>query len=216
MSEDKGPLPFLKKLFSSDGKEKQKLTKKHYFIIVLVVGIAFMLMSNFFSKNNHLLSTPVPVATEDDEKMEEVETFGKTSSQPSTMKEYEEHYENQLKEAIETAVGVEDVTIVVNLESTEKKIYEKNTINKKQTTSETDTNGGQREVEDHSIEEQIVIIREGDKEIPLVSETKKPQVRGVLVVAKGADNIQVKKSIIEAVMRVLDVPSHRVSVMAKK
>ena len=108
--------------------------------------------------------------------MEEVETFWKRLLvNHTTMREYEEHYENQLKEAIESAVGVEDVTIVVNLESTEKKIYEKNMINKKQTTSETDSNGGQREVEDHSTEEQIVIIREGDKEIPLVSETKKPQ-----------------------------------------
>jgi stage III sporulation protein AG len=38
----------------------------------------------------------------------------------------------------------------------------------------------------------------------------------VLVVAKGADNIEVKKSIIEAVTRALDIPSHRVAVLAKK
>lgn len=214
MSEGKGPLSFLKNLLSFDGN--QKLTKKHYFIIVLVIGIAFMLISNFFSNKNNLSSNPVPVTSEDDEPIEEVETFGKATNQPTTMREYEEHFENRLKEAIESAIGVEDVTIVVNLESTEKKVYEKNLINKKQITSETDSNGGKREVEDQSTEEQIVVIREGDKEIPLVSETEKPQVRGVLVVAKGADNIQVKKSIIEAVMRVLDVPSHRVSVLAKK
>ena len=54
------------------------------------------------------------------------------------------------------------------------------------------------------------------KEGPIISETKKPSVRGVLVVAKGAENIQIKKWIIEAVTRSLDVPSHRVSVMPKK
>ena len=54
------------------------------------------------------------------------------------------------------------------------------------------------------------------KRVPVVIETKKPAIRGVLVVAKGADNIQVKKWIIEAVTRSLDVPSHRVAVMPKK
>ena len=76
--------------------------------------------------------------------------------------------------------------------------------------------GGKRKVEDQSREEQLVIIQEGEKEIPVVTETKKPAIRGVLVVAKGADNIQVKKWIIEAVTRSLDVPSHRVAVMPKK
>ena len=61
-----------------------------------------------------------------------------------------------------------------------------------------------------------MIIQNGEKEVPIVVETKKPAIRGVLVVAKGADNIQVKKWIVEAVTRSLDVPSHRVSVLPKK
>jgi stage III sporulation protein AG len=52
--------------------------------------------------------------------------------------------------------------------------------------------------------------------VPVVVETKKPDIRGVLVVAKGAENIQVKKWIVEAVTRVLGVSSHRVSVVPKK
>jgi stage III sporulation protein AG len=61
-----------------------------------------------------------------------------------------------------------------------------------------------------------VIIQEGEKEVPIVLETKKPEIRGVLIVAKGADNIQIEKWIKESVTRLLDVPSHRVSVMPKK
>ena len=75
---------------------------------------------------------------------------------------------------------------------------------------------GERKVEDFSTDEKVVIIREGDKEVPLVQQTKKPTIRGVLIVAKGADNISIKKEIVEAVTRVLDVPSHRVAVSAKK
>ena len=79
-----------------------------------------------------------------------------------------------------------------------------------------DQQGGERKVLDQSEEEQLVIIREGDKEVPIVLETKKPQVRGVLVVAKGAENVQIEKRIIESVTKLLDVPSHRVSVMPRK
>lgn len=44
----------------------------------------------------------------------------------------------------------------------------------------------------------------------------KPRVRGVLVVAKGADNIQVKAWITEAVQKVLDVPAYKISILPKK
>ena len=70
-------------------------------------------------------------------------------------------------------------------------------------------------VEDESLDEKTVIIREGDKETPVVLRTEKPKVRGVLVVAKGVDNIQVKAMVKEAVIKALDVPAHRVSVSPK-
>ncbi|WP_033828447.1 stage III sporulation protein AG [Bacillus andreraoultii] len=216
MSKNKGPFSMIKNLFQKNGEEKQKLEKKHYMMIILIVGISIMLFGNFMQKDKNQSSNPVAVTSNTNED-EEAEVFGSSKkSQPSTMRDYEEYYENQLKEAIESIVGVGDISIVVNVDSTEQVVYEKNIINKKQITSETDSNGGKREVEDNSKEEQIVVIREGDKEVPLVSETKKPVIRGVLVVAKGAENVQVKKAIIEAVMRTLDVPSHRVSVLAKK
>lgn len=215
MSEKSGPLSKVKKLLENNQDSNQKLTKKHYFIIALVLGIAFMLFGNFFNQSNETRD-PMPVSTNNDEDSN-VETFARSNgTQPSSMTEYEEYYERQLKEALEEIVGVEDVSIVVNVESGEKKVYERNVTTHKQTTNETDTNGGKRTVEDQSEEEQMVLIREGDKEVPLVSETKKPSITGVLIVAKGADNIQIKKWIIEAVTRVLDVPSHRVSVLAKK
>jgi stage III sporulation protein AG len=58
--------------------------------------------------------------------------------------------------------------------------------------------------------------RKGNDEHPIVLETKKPVIRGVLVVAQGAENIHVKQMILEAVTRVLDVPQHKVAVLPKK
>ena len=134
---------------------------------------------------------------------EAAEVFAdKKSSGNNEIEAYEQAYENQLKEALDAIVGVSDVTVVVNVDSTEKRVLEKNSKSQNQVTEETDREGGRRKVEDHSNDDQLVIIQDGEKEVPIVIETKKPAIRGVLVVAKGADNIQVKKWIIEAVTRV--------------
>lgn len=216
MDKDKGPISWIKKLFSNDSSDK-KPGKYQYLVLVLLFGAAIMLISNLFIDNK--TNTNVPVFNSDSGKQEnqEVPAFGqKNSKENDIIKNYEEAYENQLKEALEGIQGVGDVTVVVNVDATEKQVLEKNAKSQTQTTDETDREGGKRKVEDSSQEQNLVIIREGEKEVPIVVETKKPEIRGVLVVAKGADNIQVKKWIIEAVTRALDVPSHRVAVMPKK
>lgn len=214
---DKGPKQWFRKLFAKDENQDKKTSKYQYLLIVLLFGAAIMLISNLFLKDENMNSSLPVLGNSTNEKQEDVETFGqKQSGGNETIADYEHQYETQLKEALEGIVGVSDVMVVVNLDSTEKRVLEKNTILKSQTTSEMDREGGERKVEDQSQDEQIVIIRDGEKEVPIVLETKKPEIRGVLVVAKGADNVQVKKWIIESVTKLLDVPSHRVSVMPKK
>lgn len=214
MENGKGPLSWLKRLLgkSEDGNGK----KFSYLLLIFLLGTGIMIGSNFLSSESSVQTT-VPASSNSFVKKEEVETFGqRNSSNDDVIGEYEKHYEMQLKEALEKIAGVSDVTVVVNLDSTDQQIFEKNRVKKIQKTEEKDREGGERTIEDFSEEDQIVIIRDGEKEIPIIQETKKPKVRGVLVVAKGANNVQVKKWIVESVTRLLDVPSHRVSVMPKK
>lgn len=219
MKQDKGPLSWLKKQFYKDEQHDKKKGKYTYLVLVLLFGTAIMLISNLFIKNENTSRDALPVFNNSENKSsdENVEAFGqKKSAENSVIDEYEQAYERQLKEALDTIVGVSDVTVVVNVDATEKQVLEKNKKSQSQVTDEIDREGGKRKVEDQSSEEQLVIIQNGEKEVPIVLETKKPEIRGVLVVAKGAENIQVKKWIIEAVTRSLDVPSYRVAVMPKK
>lgn len=217
MDKDKGPISWFKKLLANGNFEK-KTGKYQYLILVLLIGAAIMLISNILFQGNESKSDlAVFNNNKETDSSEEVPAFGqKSSKQKDMISNYEEAYENQLKEALEGIQGVSDVTVVVNVDSTEKSVLEKNTNTQTQTTDEIDREGGKRKVEDSSKEDTLVIIRNGEKEEPIIIETKKPAIRGVLIVAKGADNIQVKKWIIEAVTRALDVPSHRVAVMPKK
>lgn len=214
MKNKHSPLDWLKsRLF--DGQPPGKKTKYQYMALVLCIGAAFMLVGNLFLPAGRSDEALVETAAGQDGG--EVAAFGqKKTARKSALADYERAYESQLKEALEDMLGVGEATVMVNLDSSESKVLEKNTVTKRQMTNERDPNGGTREVEDASVDEQLVIIRNGEKEEPIVIETKKPEIRGVLVVARGADNIEVKKRIIEAVTRALGVPSHRVAVMAKK
>lgn len=214
---DKKQRPFIsiKEWLSNEGKAEKKPGKYQYLILVLCIGAAFMIAGNVLFKKQ--AATDVPAMKTTPTNSESVPAFGaKKSSGNKAITDYENEYEAQLKTALDEMLGVKDVSVVVNIDSTEQQVLETNKSSKNQTTDETDTNGGKRKVEDSSTDEQMVIVRNGDNEQPIVVQTLKPKIRGVLVVAKGAENIQVKKWIVDAVTRVLDVPSYRVAVMPKK
>jgi stage III sporulation protein AG len=216
MDNNKGPFSWLKKWLSKDGTSEKKTGKYQYMILVLCIGATFMLASNIlFKKQNG--ANDIPAVKQMETSEQDVPTFSlKKGSGNKGITDYERAYESQLKEALDEMLGTDDVKVIVNIDSTEEKVLEKNKVSKSQITDETDREGGKRKVQDSSVDEELVIIRDGDSEVPIVVETKKPEIRGVLVVAHGAENIQVKKWIVEAVTRALGVPSHRVAVMPKK
>ncbi|HEO8418702.1 MAG: stage III sporulation protein AG [Niallia sp.] len=212
---DKGPLSWIKNFLSNDGDEK-KQGKKTYIVIVVLFGIAIMLLSNMFFKDDNK-AQEVAAYSNDASSEEAEETFGqKANNSNLTIADYEEQYKEEIKEAITAIAGVKDAIVYVNIEGSEKKIYEKNQSQTIQKTEEEDTQGGNRKVEETSNEETVVLVPNGDKQVPIVVETMKPKIVGVLVVAKGAEDIKVKTMIVEAVTRALDVPSHRVSVQPKQ
>lgn len=133
----------------------------------------------------------------------------------TNVSEIEAHYEKSLQTMLNQIQGVSEVEVMVNVDSTNVQVYEKDLIVGKQSTEETDKNGGRRTVEDETQETKLVFIRQGDQEVPVLVQTKKPEIRGVFIIAKGADNATTKQWIIESVSKVLDVPSYKISVMPK-
>jgi len=215
MNHNGGMFRFLKQLFSRTNEESinRKGLSFSYVTVILAFGIIIMLIGNFLSFQHE---TNENGASSSSGEQAEAAFSIKPKTKAKVIADYEERYEEQLKNALEAIAGVGDVKVVVNIDTTEMKVVEKNRTTQQQTTDETDREGGKRKVEDTSINEEVVIVRNGEKENPVVLTTKKPEIRGVLVVATGADNLQVKKWIVEAVTRVLDVPSHRVAVLPKK
>src|SRR5690625_4837539 len=133
----------------------------------------------------------------------------------ASVSEMEHKYEQELQSLLNKMSHISEVDIMVNIDSTNINVYEKDLILGSQLSNESDQNGGMREVQDETNESQLVVIREGDKEKPLLVQTKKPEIRGVLILAKGVESASTQKSIIDAVAKVLGVPTYKISVMPK-
>ncbi|MFA1821572.1 stage III sporulation protein AG [Virgibacillus oceani] len=211
---------FFEKLFSSDktdSKRKIPSKKAGYILILALTGLFLMIIGNIFSSSSSDSSNEMELEqqTENDMQQQSTQANSEEANVTSDMEELEDIYKKDLEEMLNKVQGVSETEVMVNLDSTNVKVYEKNLITSQQTTDESDRNGGTRTVEDHTEEVQTVLVRQGDREVPLLVETKKPDVRGVFVVANGADHASVRSWIVEAVSRVLDVPTHRVSVMPK-
>lgn len=206
----------LEKLLRSkniEEKLKNPSKKIKYIIILALVGLLLLILGNAFTSSqeeadadNHLNNQPQQPAQK---------SVSEGEAATSDVNELEKDFENDLVGMLNKIQGVSNAEVMVNLDSTNVKVYQKNLIRGQQTTNESDRNGGTRKVEDNTEESQTVLVRQGDKDVPLLIQTDKPEVRGVFVVAKGVDHATVKKWVIEAVSRVLDVPTHRVSVMPK-
>ncbi|HEU5141179.1 MAG TPA: stage III sporulation protein AG [Bacillales bacterium] len=201
-----------------DGPHKKGISLR-YLVVILGVGIGLMLFGTFYSgsgssgeKDKKTLASGQPQKHQDDTQS----AFGKSESDPSSVIEYEEYYESQLKEMLEGIYGVSDVKVQVYVTTSKTKIVGKNKSVDRQSTTETDTKGGTREIEQHNESSDVVILNESDGENPLIIGTEQPKIAGVSVVAGGADNAQVKLWIIDAVHSLYGVPESRISVSPKK
>jgi len=199
------------RLKNEDG-DKPPSKKMGYLIILGLSGILLIIISNIFSSGDRPEQSIQP---ENDTQQISLEAGKTTKDSTSDIAELEAELETELAEMLNKIQGVADTEVMVNLDATNEKVYEKNNIKGQQTTDESDTNGGTRQIEDQTEESQVVIIRKGDEEVPLLVQTKQPEVRGVFVVASGAEDPSLKNQIVEAVSRVLDVPTHQISVMPK-
>lgn len=200
----------IKKQIEQIRKYVKKLDRKRIIIITFaMVGILLILFSNLLTKEN---VPELAVVKEEDES----ESVAKMKEPFTTdINEMEEQYEQDLQTMLNKIKGVTEVEVMVNIDSTNIQQYEKDVVFGAQTTVETDQSGGQRTVEDETKETKVVFVRQGDEEVPVLLKTEKPPIRGVFIIAKGVESATMKQSVVEAVSRVLDVPTYRISVLPK-
>ena len=124
--------------------------------------------------------------------------------------------EEDLKRILLQVEGVGEVDVAVTMESTGRKLVEKDVPLSESTADETG-NGTSSKKENKNSEETTVYLENADgTKTPYVIEETMPEVRGVLVVAQGADDPQVVAEIKEAAMALFHLEAHKIKVMKRK
>ncbi len=185
---------------------KKILSKKYVANLLVLMAVAIMALivsGEFFVKNS---------STKHNGKDSSGDTF---VHQAVEMKTEEELVESRLKRILEEIRGAGEVQVMITFEVGGEIIPAINTVESKDTTEEKDSNGGSRVVNSESLTTNTVITSEHGGNRPLVLKEIKPQVKGVIVVAEGAEDIMVKSNLYEAVKTVLQVPGHRVQVYSR-
>ncbi len=190
----------LKENFKNSLKQKNI---KNLVLILLVVIMSYLTLSYFSNVNNISNKEDLKITSESIYTLEGVENISA----------YEEKQQQDLKNLLEKMEGVGSVEVKINYESSEVKVPAVDNATKKNTTEETDTEGGVRNNIEESNDSAIVMTNSDE---PLVLQTNKPNITGIIIVAEGSENSKIKYNIQKAVSSLYDVGMDKVSVLSMK
>ncbi len=185
---------------------KDLISKKYVaniIVLLAVAVIALIFTSDFLNKDQNV---------ENNVK----ETNGNTFvSEDNLLKTEEIIVEARLKQILEQIKDSGQVEVMITFDIGSEIIPASNTIETKDSSEEEDASGGIRTVKSQNITENIVTSNDNSGSKALVLKEIKPQIRGVIVVADGADNIEVKMQLYDAVKTVLQVSGDQVQIYTR-
>ena len=124
--------------------------------------------------------------------------------------------ENQLEEILKKLEGVGNVKVLITYAETNKVVPMYNEDIQQSTTQEEDTQGGVRTINENSSKKEVVYQENNGKKSVVTSSVVTPEIKGAVVLAKGASNGVVKSNIIQAVEAATGLPTHKIQVFEMK
>jgi len=125
---------------------------------------------------------------------------------------YENRDEQRLKEILSSIKGAGQVEVMITYSSGKEIIPAMNTVESTTITEEEDNNGGTRRINqtDKNFHPSTYNDSEGTK--PIILKEVEPEIKGVIVIAQGAEDIRVKMELMRAVQVALGVKPNQVEV----
>ena len=182
-------------------KHLEELNNKKFIInliIILLISIIALIGVSFLN----------------DEKENVVSSIKPSIEEDNPDSDYSIYLEDKLAAILEKLYGVGEVNVMITLEDSIESVPASNTTKTVETTKEIDAEGGTREVNREDLNVQMV--SKGNEGSLVVLKEVNPTVKGVIVVAEGADNAEVLERLYEAVKTVLGISGNRVQVYSSK
>ena len=190
----------------NQGNNKKKIENLVFFIIILIITIVIInIILNGDKKNTN---------------QEENSTQKKLAESSFSQNVIEENSisgeKKELKENLETILskiqGVGEVNVFINYSESSEVVAMYNENSKVSTTEENDTSGGTRKIQETDTRKDIIYKEENGEKVPITKKVIEPKVEGAIITAKGANNVETKTNIIQAVEAVTGLPTHKIQV----
>ena len=127
--------------------------------------------------------------------------------------DYAAYLEERLEELLSGMNGVGKVRVMITLSASSELVVQRENPVTRSATNETDSQGGNRVVNQVETQDAVVYRSQGTDSEPYVIKTLPPRIEGVLVVAEGAGSGTVNRTVTAIVQALFDVEAHKVSVV---
>lgn len=130
----------------------------------------------------------------------------------------EKDLERRLEGVLSSVSGSGDVQVTITMAAGPEYLYAKNLSEQTRTVEEKDKSGGNRTTTEVNEEGNLVLVRtvSGGQEEPVLIRATRPEIAGVLVLAEGARDPGLREELVQAVVTVLAIPAHKVTVLPKE
>lgn len=203
----KDKLQIIKSKFNkeSEGNNKRKIENLVVFLVLLIITI--IAINTIWGSENK------------ETKKEENNTSYKQlaqdinnniNSNSEQLTEY--NLEQSLEDILSKIAGVGKVEVLVTYSETSEVVAMYNETYKSSNTEETDTNGGVRKIEQMDTNKEIIFEEKEGKQTPITQKVVMPKIEGAIITAEGAENVNTKTNIIQAVSAATGLATYRIQV----
>lgn len=186
------------------GDNKRKIENLVFLVIILIITVVIInyVWSEDKSSNKKVTNSAG----------KQLATANNNQTLTSNQNSNSDSLEEKLEDILSKIEGVGSVKVFINYSESSETVAMYNENSKTSTTEETDKSGGTRKVEQTDSQKEVIYQEQNGTKTPIVQKTVEPKIEGAIITAKGAGDINVKTSIIQAVEAATGLATHKIQV----
>ena len=186
------------------GNNKRKVENLVFLVIILIITVVIInyVWSGDKSSNKKVTNSAG----------KQLATANNNQTLTSNQNSNSDSLEEKLEDILSKIEGVGSVKVFINYSESSETVAMYNENSKTSTTEETDKSGGTRKVEQTDSQKEVIYQEQNGTKTPIVQKTVEPKIEGAIITAKGAGDINVKTSIIQAVEAATGLATHKIQV----
>lgn len=190
--------------------------KKENMIVIILTGVLLFIIAMPVKESGSEKSVLMDSKNEIIDARKNAAQEGKEETDRQSF-EYAGYLEKRLEETLSMMEKAGKVKVMVVVSASEKEVVEKDRNITRSSTSETDSEGGTRNINNTESSESTLFMTDGNgNQLPYVTQITEPKIEGVIVVAQGAGKENVNSDITEAIQALFGIDAHKIKVVKMK